>query len=300
MLFWDSGKAPGEVADYDVDWTARLGADTIVASTWAIVGGDAPASGTLAINSNIFTTTLTKVFLSAGNLGVTYTLVNTVTTGAGDTLTEQIQLPVRNPPTASSLTTLANAMQYLGVAQDDDGKVGRIVNAISTQIQAWLGYQVAQQSYSRTFNGQGTRKFFVPDLPLVSVQSLTINGQTIQQGSWSSSSQLPGYYNDSQSIFLVGYHFPHGFQNISMTYTAGYAQVPPDIEQASLDWSKIVYTTGTLPFGANVVRVQAGDSSFDFGGQGAVTSTKFIPMPASIYAVLQNYRRVAQISGYHA
>ena len=49
MLFWDSGKAPAEVADYDVDWTLRLAGDTIVGSFWAITAGDAPASGTLAI-----------------------------------------------------------------------------------------------------------------------------------------------------------------------------------------------------------------------------------------------------------
>jgi len=297
MLFWDSGKAPAEVADYDVDWTLRLANDTISSSTWSITGGDAPASGTLAINSNSFTSTLTRVVLSAGNLGVTYTLVNTVTTAAGDTLVESIQLPVR-PPATPNLTTLANAMQWLGVATgDDDGYIARVLSTISTEIQNWLGFSVLQSSYSRTFDGQGTRKFFVPDIPLVSVQSLTIDGVSIPQGS--PGTYRPGFYNNNQSINVLGYFFTRGFQNVSSTYTAGYQSVPPDIEQACLDWCKIVYLSGKqISIPGNAVRVAAGDTSIDYGGTGSVTSTKTIPMPPSIYAVLASYRRVTQVSGW--
>ena len=296
MLEW-IGKAPTEVADYDIDWTARLSGDTIVSSSWAITGGDAPASGTLAMNSNLFLATLTKVVLSAGNLGITYTLVNTVTTEAGDTLVELVQLPVRNPSVANSLTTLANAMQWLGVTSDDTGLIARILAAISTEIQNWLGFQVAQSSYARSFDGQGTRKFFVPDIPLVSVQSLTIDGVSIPMGLLGT--HQPGFYSNSGSINLIGYYFTRGFQNIQATYIAGYQNVPPDIEQACLDWAKIVYLNGTqIAIPSNVVRVAAGDTSFDFGGSGSITDTKKIPMPATIYAALVNYRRVAQVSGW--
>jgi hypothetical protein len=298
MLFWDSGKAPAEVADYDVDWTARLNGDTIVSSSWAITGGDAPALGTLAINSNSNTTTLTKVWLSGGNLGVTYTLVNSViTAGGGDPLVESIQLPVRNPVVVNNLTTLANAMQWLGVTADDDGYIARVLSTISTQIQNWLGFQVALSNYSRSFDGQGTRKFFVPDIPLVSVQSLTIDGMPIPQGT--PGTHRPGFYSNNQSINLIGYCFTRGFQNIQAGYTAGYETIPPDIEQACLDWTKIVYIGGKqIAIPSNVVRVAAGDTSFDYGGTGSVTNTKTIPMPPGIYAVLMNYRRVTQVSGW--
>lgn len=298
MLFWDSGKAPAEVADYDVDWSLRLAGDTIVSSSWAITGGDAPASGTLAINSSSFLSTLTKVVLSGGNLGVTYTLVNTVTTAAsGVPLIETIQLPVRNPVAVNNLTTPANAMQWLGVTADDDGYIARVVATISTEIQKWLGFQVAQTSYSRTFDGHGTRKFFVPDIPLASVSSLTIDGVSIPQGV--TGTHNPGFYWNNQSINLIGYYFTRGFQNIAANYIAGYQTVPPDIEQACLDWVKSVYIGGkqtAIP--SNLVRVSAGDTSFDFGGSGSVTDTKKIPMPAAIYAVLQQYRRVSQVSGW--
>lgn len=302
MLFWDGGKAPTEVADFSIDWTSRLGTDTIATSSWAITGGDAPATGTLAFSggsSGTHTTTSTTIILAAGNLGVLYTLANTVTTAAGQTLVDSVQLLVTTPPAASNLTSLANALQWLGVANDTDGKIARVIGALSTQIQKFLGFNVLQTSYTRTFDGQGTIRFFVPDLPLVSVQSLTIDGVAIPQGSWSGGAQQAGYYNNANSIALIGYYFTRGFQNVTMTYTAGYQTVPADIEQACLDWMKIVYLSGQMTtIGSNVVKVSAGDTSLDFGGSGTVTDTKKISMPTAIYAVLKNYRRVAQVSGF--
>jgi hypothetical protein len=182
MLFWDAGKAPEEVAPYDIDWSARLGSDTIIASNWEIVGGDSPAAGTLALGAMAFTTTRTQITLSGGNLGVTYTLKNTVTTsGGGAPLIELVQLPVRYPTYTGSLATVADALQWLGQSSDPDGKITRLLSGVSTQIQSFLGYNIAQTSYTRTFDGQGTRQLFVPDLPLVSVSSLTIDGVAIPQ-----------------------------------------------------------------------------------------------------------------------
>jgi heme/copper-type cytochrome/quinol oxidase subunit 3 len=97
MLLWEGGKGPGENLPFDLDWSLRLAGDTITASTWSIVSGDAPASGTLVLGTSSFTTTMTQVWLSQGNLSQrVYVLENTVTTAAGDTLTEQVQLPMRN------------------------------------------------------------------------------------------------------------------------------------------------------------------------------------------------------------
>ncbi|WP_439398700.1 hypothetical protein ACRQ5Q_15115 [Bradyrhizobium sp. PMVTL-01] len=292
MLLWDDGKSPTEVADFDIDWTVRLAGDTIASSSWAISDGDIGAAGTLAINSSSFTTTLAKVELSGGNLGVLYTLANTVNTASGQRLVETVQLPVRSTVLRGNLTSLANAMQWLGVTKDDDGKVARMVAAVSAIIQQFLSYQVAQATYTKTFNGSGSHTLFVPDLPLVSVSSVLVNGVSVPQGRIGGGSQSVGFYNDADAIRLIGYRFMRGFQNIQTTYIAGYATVPEDIEQACLDWLKILFGSSSMPFGNNVVRVQAGDTSFDFGGSGTVTDTKKISMPQSIYFVLQPYQRV--------
>lgn len=199
---------------------------------------------------------------------------------------------------SGNLTTLANALQWLGQSSDPQDMVARLVEATSTKIQKWLGYQILQASYTRTFDGQGLPKLFVPDLPLVSVESLVINGETIPQGSWSSSTQQPGYYHNASSIALVGYCFRCGFQNITATYTAGYETVPDDIEQACLDWMKASWANFQVPgVGVNAKALRAGDNAIEFGGEGDSTDIKMIPMPSSVLAALKPYQRKAMISG---
>lgn len=299
MLFWDAGKAPEEVAPYDIDWSLRLGAETIVSSDWEIVGGDSPAAGTLVLGAKTNTTTRAQIVLSAGNLGVTYTLKNTVmTSGGGLPLIELIQLPVRYPTYAGSLATVADALQWLGQTSDTDGKIARLLSGVSTQIQNFLSYNVAKSSYTRTLDGEGTRQLFLPERPLVSVETLTIDGLSIPKGVMSGGVQRPGFYNNANAILLVGYGFTRGFQNISATYTAGYDPIPADIVQAALEWTKMLWTMGAMPFPSNVVKVAAGDTSFDFGDAGgSATDARKIPIPTSIYSIIAIYRRVVGVSG---
>jgi len=86
-------KAPGELLDYRVDWSARLTvnrvSDTITASTWSA----SPVG--LTINTNTFTNPYTTVWISGGTLNETYTLTNTVTTQGGRTMVEEIQIKVK-------------------------------------------------------------------------------------------------------------------------------------------------------------------------------------------------------------
>lgn len=201
----------------------------------------------------------------------------------------------------SNLTTLANALQWLGQTSDPQDLVARMIAATSTQIQKWIGYQVMQAQYTRTFDGLGSPKLYVPDLPLVSVQSLIIDTLSIQPGIVSGGAQQAGYYFNNEAIGLVGYYFTRGLQNITASYTAGYATVPPDLEQACLDWMKVSWSNQSMTgLGTNVISVKAGDTDINFGGKGNVTDVNLVPMPSAVYAALQPYRRLSFISGFSA
>ncbi len=69
-------KDPAAVLDYQVDWSRWLGADTLATSTWTV-----PTGLTQAGASNSSTTA--TIWLSGGTAGVTYTLVNHITTAGG-------------------------------------------------------------------------------------------------------------------------------------------------------------------------------------------------------------------------
>jgi hypothetical protein len=69
-------KDPHAVLDYTGDWSAWLGDDTIVTSTWDIPDG-------ITLDNEENTTTGVTIWLSGGTAGTRYALVNHITTAAG-------------------------------------------------------------------------------------------------------------------------------------------------------------------------------------------------------------------------
>jgi hypothetical protein len=90
-LFWPPKDPAENPQDYDINWLPRLGTDTIASSVWAMTVGD----GALAIVASYFTSARTKLWLSGGTLGLTYSFRNTVTTAAGDTEIETVKIRIR-------------------------------------------------------------------------------------------------------------------------------------------------------------------------------------------------------------
>lgn len=68
-------KDPQAVLDYQIDWSAWLGTDTISTSTWTVPTGLTKVSDTK-------TTTTTTILLSGGTVGESYSLVNHIVTAA--------------------------------------------------------------------------------------------------------------------------------------------------------------------------------------------------------------------------
>lgn len=189
---------------------------------------------------------------------------------------------------ASDLTTLANAQAWVGDSTSaSDPVIVRLITAVSTQIQAWLGYQVASQSYTRTFDGRGGHTQMLPDRPVSAVASVTVDNIAIQAAPDAVSF---GFVFDGSSVSLRGYHFHRGVQNVAIAYTAGYATVPFDIEQACLDWLNMAFAGRDRD--PSISSRKAGDTAEVYGGGIVRLGHAVVPMPASVFAALQPYRRV--------
>ena len=70
---------PSAVLDYSIDWLAWLGEDTIAASTFTATG---EPEGCLVVESDEFTDTTTKVWVSGSAIGKA-NVVNHITTLGG-------------------------------------------------------------------------------------------------------------------------------------------------------------------------------------------------------------------------
>ena len=87
-LTWPT-KDPNDVLDYQLDWTARLGGDTISTSTWLIASGD------ITIDSDSNTTTVTTVWLSGGTADTTVVVTNRIATSGGRTMDQSVRLKLK-------------------------------------------------------------------------------------------------------------------------------------------------------------------------------------------------------------
>ena len=86
---------PDAKLDYGHDWSAWLGADTIVTSTWTVVPATA-GDATLVLSSSTHDTTTTTIWADGGTNGNNYTITNHVITTAGREDDRSHKLQCRN------------------------------------------------------------------------------------------------------------------------------------------------------------------------------------------------------------
>lgn len=135
----------------------------------------------------------------------------------------------------NDLTTLANAKDWLGIATGDtsqDARLARLVSAVSTQVQNRIGYLALSQSYTETRNGSGKAVIAFENPHVTAVASVTVDGAAIPART---SVTAAGYTLDPDLLYLVGWCFTKGVQNVVLAYTAGFAAIPLDLEQAVLE-----------------------------------------------------------------
>ncbi len=80
-------KDPDEIVNFGIDWVDYLGSDTITGSSWTVPAGITQASAS-------FTDTEATIKLSGGLLGAVYRITNRITTSAGETVDQSIDIEV--------------------------------------------------------------------------------------------------------------------------------------------------------------------------------------------------------------
>lgn len=81
-------KDPNAVLDYQIDWSAWLGVDTILTSTWIVPDG-------ITKDDASVTTTTATIWLSGGTAGESYRVTNRIVTVGERTNDRSIAIVVR-------------------------------------------------------------------------------------------------------------------------------------------------------------------------------------------------------------
>lgn len=121
------------------------------------------------------------------------------------------------------LTSLANVKQYLSLTSTGaDALIRRMINAESLSIERYTGRRFGYfVNAGQRRNGTGTAQLVLPDQPVRIVSAVTIGAVELPV---STDGVKPGYAINSLAtgIALTGDKFPQGFQNVFVSYEAGY------------------------------------------------------------------------------
>jgi hypothetical protein len=178
----------------------------------------------------------------------------------------------------TDLTTLANFKAYANVTvSTDDSLISDMITGYSAWIQSYLSRNILSQSYTIVRSGRGGNAMQLPNYPITAVSALTIDGIAIPA---QPSFGQYGYRFDDESIVLDCAYFTIGRSNISITYTAGFATVPPDLAKAANELIALRYKE----------RDRIGFSSKTLAGETVAFITK--DMPAPVATILKQYVRI--------
>jgi hypothetical protein len=194
-----------------------------------------------------------------------------------------------------TLCNLSDVKNWLGLTNANDDQL--LTTLIANVSQAALSFlrraSLASASYTEKYDGTGTPTLALLNYPITAVSSLTINNMTIQA---SPDGVVTGYVFDDYTLKLIGLggawdlapafygtpeNFIKGFQNVAVSYTAGYASVPADISQALVEWCAFRYRA----------RGWIGQKSKHLATGESVTFVDDNGMPEYVKHVLKHYKR---------
>jgi len=188
---------------------------------------------------------------------------------------------------AGDLVTLTQAYAWLGItAGSDDTNLQFAISAYSQLISTWCSRNFAQASYSEVYDGHGGSRLMVRNWPITAVSALSINGQSVSLANGPLGS---GYlFNDRSVVMNDCNQFWRGFQNIAISYTAGFNPIPMDLQLACLEWMKATYLLRSEPL--TVTSRRAGDTEEKYAIPVTMLLGESAPMPPTVFAVLSQYR----------
>jgi len=214
----------------------------------------------------IYTFTITMVYL-----GETY--VTPVT----------VYGPGAATPSTDALITSERAQTVDQFASLDAGVLLTLIRAASARIERYCHRAFALATRIEVFDGDGTGNLFLRTVPVVSISSVVIRDRTgvltTYDGTQVLFDERTGelqLYTPTATTWVV---FPGGFQNITVTYTAGFTSIPEDVQEACIHmmaWLRQSVNTNPLLLKRRIgdyeeqYRASSAGSEADISGRNAV------------------------------
>lgn len=149
-----------------------------------------------------------------------------------------------------TLCTLEDLKSLMGLRPEDhayDAQYAICIRMASAEIVSFCRHNFEVASFTEQLDGDGSNLLTLSHTPIVGVQSLLIDGVAVDIAEariyalWIKFDDSDEY---SARLRSNGRIFPRGAKNVSVTYTAGYSEVPDDLAIACA--RQAIYLQNTL------------------------------------------------------
>jgi uncharacterized phiE125 gp8 family phage protein len=158
----------------------------------------------------------------------------------------------------NALTSVAAVKSYLKIADTntiDDTRIEGLINACSSAIENFCRRNFKKQTFTdEEYDGNDHRYLNLYNYPVQSVQSVTLNDELVDSIEYivkKKTGILARKYNNTLSGISYNRYvpiWPKGDANILVTYTAGYDEIPADLEQACILYVMSFYKSDVANF----------------------------------------------------
>lgn len=145
---------------------------------------------------------------------------------------------------ANALTTLNMAKTYLKIPlaeTSQDALVEFFINAASELIERETDRKLKAQSVVDTLHGRSSNMVMLSQWPVNSITELRIdNSSDFTESSTLIDADEYRIGDDKNTLVILSQTFPKGYNNIRVTFNAGYSTIPSDLEHSCL-WMVFYY-----------------------------------------------------------
>ena len=189
----------------------------------------------------------------------------------------------------ADLITPARAQMLPTLAAVPAAYLAVLITAASTAVHKWCKREFTSTVYvSEIYDGNGSTAMFLDNFPIIALTSIVV----LEAGGTTTTllgAQFDTDVGTGEIRFIrnctAGYcYFPSGFQNLQANYTAGFAAVPEDIQEATAHMCAYIYGMASLVVGVKSEKL--GDYAKAFGIVGDEQ------MPPLIKQMLSQYRNI--------
>ena len=161
----------------------------------------------------------------------------------------------------------------------DDANIAHLVTRCSAVVANYLNRNLLAQTHTETYDGNASGRLSLRQTPITAVAAVAVNGISIPASP--DGVLRDGFTFDQNRLILVNRIFYRGIHNVSVTYTAGYASVPYDVEEAVIE----------LVGDRLRMAPRLGEQSRSLPQGGSITYDMSF-MSDRVQGVLSNYRRL--------